>query len=179
VSNARFLVVCIYVLLGTGCTSTTYSYQSDDEMTRTLEQPLRDLGWMREDPPEILKQVEAAPYALGPDWTCERLLVELSDLGVVLGPDLDFPTLDGTPPVVDAEQVMTNAVGGLWSLPYRGIIRWITGATERDRVLRNAILAGTVRRAFLRGVILAVPCLPPPTTTEPGPETALIEPEIR
>ena len=153
-----------------------YSHQGDDEMTRTLEQPLRDLGWIREDPPEILKQVASAPYALAPSWTCETLLLELSDLGVVLGPDLDFPTVDGTPPTIDAEQVMSNAVTGVWSLPYRGIIRWVTGAGERDRELRNAILAGTVRRAFLRGVILAVPCLPPPAPGAPETESALREP---
>jgi hypothetical protein len=166
VSNALLLVVCICGLLGAGCVSTTYSYQDDDEMTRALEQPLRDLGWIREDPPEILTNAKTAPYILAPDWTCETVLLELSNLGVALGPDLDFPTADGTPPVIDAEQLMSNAVDSLWSLPYRGIIRWVTGVAERDRLLRNAVLAGTVRRAFLRGVILAVPCLPPPTTTE-------------
>lgn len=60
--------------------------------------------------------------------------------------------------MIDATQILTGAVSGALSLPYRGIIRRVTGADRRERLLRRAILAGMVRRGFLKGAAHAAGC---------------------
>jgi hypothetical protein len=151
--------------MSAACATTTYAYHGDYNVSDTMQQPLRDVGWVREEAPERLRRAAEAPYALAPDWRCETLLEELDALDQILGPDLDALDASGEAPVIDAATLMSNAIGGVWSLPYRSVIRWISGAERRDRALRNAVLAGTVRRAFLRGVARAAACEPLPEQT--------------
>ncbi len=43
-------------------------------------------------------------------------------------------------------------------LPYRGILRRLTGADKRDRARTAAVLAGMVRRAWLKGLARNANC---------------------
>jgi hypothetical protein len=51
-----------------------------------------------------------------------------------------------------------DAIGGVIGLPFRGVIRTLSGADYRERVLADAILSGIARRAFLKGAGRAAGC---------------------
>jgi len=51
------------------------------------------------------------------------------------------------------------AKGGVSSvIPYRGVVRQLTGAEKRARSRNDALLAGTVRRAYLKGYAEMLRC---------------------
>ena len=125
-----------------------------------MTQPLHDLSLMHEVAPPILLDAQAHPYQTPDDIQCAALLSQISALDQVLGPDVDAPPTpnqhgDGV------AHLATDAVGGALSLPYRGIVRRISGAEREDKALRAAILAGVARRAFLKGIAQDRLCSPP------------------
>ena len=117
-----------------------------------LSQPFRDIGLIRDQIPPVLVRASDNPYApprmlANDDVDCTAVAHELGELDDALGPDVDMP------------QQRRSRVGG-WvagavrdavSLPYRGVVRSITGAERRDRQMRDAVQAGNLRRAFLKG----------------------------
>ena len=150
-----------------GCATTTYAGRSSDEdrLGNAMQQPLRDLSWMREDPPEILKQAVIDPYQLAEPPRCEDILSEITALDALLGPDVDAYELDkdSSP---DAGGLAVDAVASFVGLPFRGLFRWISGADQREKVLADAILSGVARRSFLKGAARQAGCAVAP---EPAP----------
>jgi hypothetical protein len=53
-------------------------------------------------------------------------------------------------------RVAQSVVGSL--IPFRGVIREISGANAHDRALREAVIAGVARRSFLKGIGQARGC---------------------
>lgn len=153
--------VCSLVLgacILSGCTATTYQSQANDGRVRgAFEQPFRDVSWMRENAPEILVRAAEAPYALASS-ECGPVLEEVAALDLVLGPDVDAPDDDEEESNTDGAGLLSGAIRGVIGLPYRSIVRRLSGAERRERALREAILAGMVRRAFLKGFANAADC---------------------
>lgn len=111
--------------------------------------------------PPALKAVAAAPYALSAPFDCGAMALEIVQLKALLGPDVDdlaVETRDGAMGRA-AERAITGAVRG--AIPYRWVMRWMTQAGKLDRELRQAILAATARRGFLKGVRLGLACPAP------------------
>jgi hypothetical protein len=160
------LIASLCVLGGGGCASTTYAYQAGDGRIRgAFEQPFHDMSVIRVNPPDVLIHAAEAPYALPGDGGCSAVFAEIAALDSVLGPDLDAT---GQPPPrsnTDVAALMSGAVGGIIGLPYRSIVRTLSGAENRERAVRDDILAGMVRRAFLKGVARANNCGTPLTST--------------
>jgi hypothetical protein len=148
------------LLVVTGCATTTYSGRAPkgDTVGAAFAQPLRDLSVMREAAPDILTRAAAAPYALDAGAGCASIQHEMAALDSVLGPDLDAAGRPADKSVADAGELISGAIGSAVGLPYRGIVRKISGAEQRERVLGKAIFAGMVRRAFLRGAARAASC---------------------
>jgi hypothetical protein len=143
--------LCLLAL--SACASTTYADREEDQSTpNPFEQPFRDVSWLRENAPEVLIRAEEAPYAPPSDATCVALVGEIAALDAVLGPDLNAPEGDAKEPGAEASDYVSDAIRGMFGLPYRSIIRRISGAERRERLLREAIFAGMVRRAFLKGL---------------------------
>lgn len=142
-----------------GCASTTYEDKPGDARVRgAMEQPFRDVSWMRENPPEILIRAAEAPYQWDPDASCSQMRAEISALDLVLGPDLDQVADSNEESSSDGNGILSSAIGGLIGLPYRGVVRRLSGAEQRDRSLRKAILAGMVRRGFMKGLAHEAKC---------------------
>jgi hypothetical protein len=142
-----------------GCTSTTYKDKTGDaRVQNAFEQPFRDVSWMRENPPEILISAVADPYARSEATGCEDIVAEIEALDGVLGPDLDQVLDEGIGSDSDGNALLSGAIASLIGLPYRGVIRRISGAGKREDGLRTAILAGMVRRGFLKGLALGAAC---------------------
>jgi hypothetical protein len=145
------------------CASQPMSKPGQDRgMSRAVEQPIRDLSLIREQAPPVLQHAVATPYDREHETSCASVIHELAELDDALGPDLQPRAKPGNGLSVGG--LASDLVGGAIGLPFRGIVRQVTGAEERDRNLRAAVLAGMVRRGFLKGRLAEMTCEPPVVT---------------
>jgi hypothetical protein len=122
-----------------------------------MRQPVKDVGLMRENPPEILRDAQKAPYSLAGIKTCKDLQMAIAQLYPVLGPDVDAVDDQGDALTERlAEAGAKSVVNSL--IPFRGIVREATGAAEADRKFRMMVAAGMARRGYLKGVALERKC---------------------
>ena len=109
------------------------------------------------------------PYDLTGLDHCEDIAREVSQLDTLLGQDFDEP-----PPPPDMrtntqkgeDMAHHAAVGAVRNaarhiIPFRGLVRQVTGADRHQKEVDNAIQAGKVRRAYLKGVGMNKNCAPP------------------
>jgi hypothetical protein len=128
--------------------------------------PLRDLNVVRVKIPEVLLQTLTDPYARPPrGWKCGELIALVQPLDDVLGPDIDrIPPGDEN--LMDrSRQTALGAAADFASdaIPFRGWVRKLTGAERHDQLVQSAIIAGNVRRAYLKGLGETRGCNPPGT----------------
>lgn len=119
----------------------------------------RWLGLTGPDIPDVLKAVAANPYKAPAEPACETIPAELLALDKVLGADADTAQPKKSYVVSYAQRMAGGAVRGL--VPYRGAIRFLTGADHKDHELMDAARAGWARRGFLRGLEANLNCAPP------------------
>jgi hypothetical protein len=110
--------------------------------------PTTDLNITREEIPPVLIAAVEKPYDLAGLDKCRRLVAAVEELDAVLGPDFDLPQTARER--VSAGRVAKWVVGSL--IPFRGLIRELSGANAQDRAIQAAIQAGLARRGFLKGV---------------------------
>lgn len=105
--------------------------------------------------PAALQALVAAPYALPSPPDCAVMARQIAELDTILGPDVDA--------VAAARNETGQAFGSAMRsvIPYRWVMRQVTSAGRRDRDLRLAVLAGTARRGFLKGIRQGLGCQPP------------------
>jgi hypothetical protein len=133
----------------------------DDRFEQKVEgvarQPMKDIGVMRENPPEVLRDAQKAPYTLVGLKTCSNLRRAVGELDVVLGPDVDAVDDQGDAlPTRLAEAGAKSIVNAL--IPFRGLVREASGAAEADRKFRMMVAAGMARRGYLKGVAQGRKC---------------------
>lgn len=126
--------------------------------------PVSDLNLKKTDIPPLLISAQGDPYSLAGLKRCYEIGEAIVALDTVLGDDLDLPQ-DGRANT-SAGSVAQAAVGAF--IPFRGVIREISGANEHERKLREAIVAGTARRAFLKGYGQAKGCKYPARAITPA-----------
>lgn len=145
--------------------------------------PLRDLGVEKTDIPEILLQALTDPYAKPPkNYGCAYLVALVRPLDDVLGPDIDLAPIDDEN-LVDRGKVLGVAadVASSALIPFRGVVRKISGAEAHDRLVQSAYIAGSVRRAYLKGLGESRGCLPPatPSHERAGAAPAVVKRELK
>ncbi|MCB2062059.1 MAG: hypothetical protein KDE25_01110 [Novosphingobium sp.] len=135
----------------------------DPDAVDVAKTPVTDLNIDKKEIPAILLQAQARPYSLTGLGRCKPLIAEVSALDDVLGPDLDLPEEERAR--ISAGRVAKTVVGSF--IPFRGLIREVSGANDHDRKVRAAIQAGLARRGFLKGIGQARGCAYParPATT--------------
>lgn len=117
-----------------------------------VTQPAQDVGIDKKDIPENLIRIQDKPYSMVGIKTCANIRTAIADMDAVLGEDLDVPyeaTRD------DKRKDTAGKVGGLIVnsiLPFRSVIREISGAAAQERRYNAAVYAGVVRRSFLKGI---------------------------
>lgn len=121
-------------------------------MGDAITQPLSDANLKRKEVPPALLAIRDNPYALDGIRTCRQIIAEVEKLDRVLGPDLD--QIETDPDARKRREGAANVAGGLISslIPFRFLIREISGANRSDQEFRASIYAGVVRRGFLKGV---------------------------
>ena len=142
-----------------------------ENLEGVVSAPLRDANILRTKIPEVLLQAIADPYErpgfprrAKSAYVCRALGALVGALDDVLGPDLDVPEeRQGL-----AHRGRDTAMGFMAAaasdvVPFHSWIRKLSGAEQHDRLVQNAITAGAVRRAYLKGLGEARGCDPPAT----------------
>lgn len=130
--------------------------------------PLRDLNLMRVEIPELLLQALDDPYARPPrGWRCSTLIALVRPFNDILGPDIDTIPSDDEPWTNKSRSTALGVAGDLagGAIPFRGVVRKLSGAESHDKLVVAAIIAGHTRRAYLKGLGEAKGCGPPATPT--------------
>ena len=115
--------------------------------------PLSDLNVRKKDVPVVLETAMAKPYDLAGIKSCKGLTTAIMDLDAALGDDIDVATGEKS----DMEKA-GNSAGAIAKsvlgsfIPFRGVVREISGANAQERLWDRALYAGTARRAFLKGI---------------------------
>lgn len=151
--RARALTLLVAAALS-GCASKA-------PVTEAAATPLSDLNVVRAEIPPVLQAAQKAPYAAPADRSCSALTADVQALDAVLGADLDTPSTEKNPSLIErgATDVLRGAAEGV--IPFRGWVRKLTGAERYSRDVAAAIAAGTVRRAYLKGLGTAGGCNAP------------------
>ena len=131
--------------------------------------PVSDLGLRNGKIPPVLEAAVADPYDMAGIRTCTQISTRVSELDMVLGPDRDIPQERAEK--LSAGRVAQAAVGSF--IPFRGIIREVSGANSHQRKVNDAVEAGTARRSFLKGYGQARGCAYPAREVTPAALAAL------
>jgi hypothetical protein len=133
--------------------------------------PLNDLNLVQAEIPPVLQAALRGPYAAPADPGCAALTAEIQALDAFLGADLDTVATPSNPSLIErGAGVVTGAVSdaavgvvrGVTDgvVPFRRWVRKLSGAERYSRDVAAAIAAGTIRRAFLKGLRHAAACAP-------------------
>jgi hypothetical protein len=129
--------------------------------------PLHDVNLIQTKIPAVLLDAADAPYARPSPLTCRTVRAELEPLEAALPPDLDLPKPPPQSRVKRGETMAGDAaidslkVAAEGVIPMRGWVRMLSGAKRHDKLVRAAVLAGQVRRAYLKGLGMTLSCGPP------------------
>jgi hypothetical protein len=139
--------------------------------------PLRDFNVLRTKIPEVLLQALADPYERPPSTRCATLVAQLTPLNEALGADLDVPSVDEDDLLDKGKSGALGLMAGAASdvIPFRGWVRKLTGAEKHDRLVQASIVAGAVRRGYLKGLGEAKGCNPPATPSHVLAGTPVID----
>jgi hypothetical protein len=130
--------------------------------------PLRDLGVMKVEIPQVLLDTLEDPYARPPAKAkCAQIIALIRPLNEALGPDIDVVPIDDEGWTRKGKSTALGVAGDLagGAIPFRGVVRRLSGADSHDRLVAAAIVAGHARRAYLKGLGEARGCGPPATPT--------------
>lgn len=172
ISPALTLLAAAMASLLTGCASSPDTAKGAAkegiEVQKAVESPLADLNLIQEKIPPVLQAAVKAPYALPSQRACPDLANEVRALDGALGPDLDTPPTLANPGLVERGTTLVGdaANGALRGaaesvIPFRGWVRKLDGAERHSKEVAAAIAAGSVRRAFLKGVGQTLGCEAP------------------
>ncbi len=150
----------LLALLLVACTTQKQSRVVDAAAT-----PLGDLNVVHAEIPAVLVDAQKEPYSVPSDQSCASLVASVRALDEVLGPDLDAPASASNPGLIErgSSAAGTAAVGALRRtaegvVPFRGWVRKLSGAERYSKQVAAAIAAGTIRRAFLKGLRVSKEC---------------------
>jgi hypothetical protein len=128
-----------------------------DRGGKIVTQPATDVGATKTVVPPVLQKAQDNPYDLTGLKTCSQIKGSIDQLTKVLGPDFAV----GNNKKENRAGRLAEAGGRTivnTLVPFRGLVREISGAAPAQRRLNAAVDAGFARRGFLRGVSYARRC---------------------
>lgn len=114
--------------------------------------PVKDVGLKKTKIPAKLIAIQDDPYSLKGLGRCAAIIKEVKELNAVLAADINEKVDKSKAEKREetAGRVGGGLLGGL--IPFRGIVREVSGAAGDERKYNRAVYAGVVRRGFLKGV---------------------------
>lgn len=163
----KSLVILSLALVLSACSTHKNAPKSDapQQIGDAVTVPLKDLNLVKTAIPNPLRDAQKNPYAIPAEASCAALAKEINDLNEVLGADLDTPATDK-----DESLLARNLVGESVSairktteaaVPFRNWVRKLSGAERKSKAVAAAITAGSIRRAYLKGMGQANNCQAP------------------
>lgn len=149
--NHGFKTAALGAILAIGALSSPAAAQDEQDVRDVRDvakTPLEDVGLDKDEIPEILLTAAQNPYAATGTATCNALVGEIASLDNVLGDDYDRAGEEKTG--IDGKKVAKSVVGSI--IPFRGIVREVSGAAGDARKAAAAVRAGIARRAYLKGL---------------------------
>lgn len=141
-------------------TSAPEPVKSGDEAGRAMGDivttPLQDANLKKKRIPEVLELARGGPYDMAGLSSCASINRKIAALSGVLGTDFDTPEDRRPNRGRQAASVGKSVVASL--IPFRGVIREVSGAAAAQREWDAAVDAGIARRGFLRGVARSRGC---------------------
>jgi hypothetical protein len=150
------------ILLAAALTATSAQAQNGERQhsvagtaADAATQPLEDFNLKSRKIPAVLIAAQDAPYETASLDGCAALQTEIFALDGVLGPDADAEA--------DKPGLMRGALqtgGDLLSsfIPFRGVVRSLSGANRKRAEMAAAVYAGIARRSYLKGYAAAQKC---------------------
>jgi hypothetical protein len=158
--NCLYWVSAFMVISLTACTSNDQTQVTDAAMV-----PFNDLNLVHAEIPPVLISALKRPYGLPSESGCAVLSEEINELDSVLGPDLDAPDNDTHASLIERgiEKAKSSAVGSIRDttekvIPFRAWVRKLSGVELYSKRVSAAIAAGSIRRAFLKGLLVSKDC---------------------
>lgn len=141
---------------------------TSEQLGDAVAAPLNDLNIVRTAIPKVLRDARKNPYAPPAENTCAVLATDIKLLDESLGADLDTPETSKNPSLVvrGIDNIQSASVSELKKttqsvVPFRNWIRKLSGAERNSKAVASAIAAGSIRRAYLKGVGQAIGCKSP------------------
>lgn len=155
----KFIFVFKALALVTALSLSACATKTQSGITAAATAPLNDLNIVRAEIPDVLEQAQKQPYSLPGDRSCDALGLQVQELDEVLGADVDASTPESNQSLIErgTDVAKNSAIGALRRtaegvVPFRGWVRKLSGAERYSKHVSAAIAAGTVRRAFLKGI---------------------------
>jgi len=175
--KSRFVSLSLLALIGLGLFGCSATQQVREGFGDAVTAPLVDLNVRRDQIPTVLLQAQANPYDRRNLNRCSTVAAEVARLNEALGPDRDEPApVDGS--TLNERMQDALAEGALDAIrdattdfiPYRSWVRQLSGAQARSKTVQDAVEAGRLRRAYLKGLGMKLNCAPPaaPAWFQPG-----------
>ena len=124
------------------------------------EAPLHDLNLVRQKIPPVLLAALADPYARPRPFNCRTIVADVEGLREALGGDFDEPDNPQRPSLTTQRGVVLRIAHGAAEmlLPFAGFVSTLSGAGKHDQLVSEVIIAGSVRRSYLKGLGEAYRC---------------------
>ena len=118
---------------------------------------MRNANVVKQAIPPVLTAAMANPYARPRLVSCKAITADVAALTSALGPDFDAGVAAERPGLApSAVRVAANTF-----IPFQGLLRYVSGAEAHDRQVVKAIIAGSARRSYLKGLGEARGCAAP------------------
>ena len=126
--------------------------QDDNDVEDIARTPLEDFNIASDELPEALVKASVNPYAHDGLTTCNAIVAEIAELDMVLGADFDIAIREegGDGISINEGRIAKSIIGSF--IPFRSLIREVTGANDRRDAFRLAVTAGMMRRGYLKGL---------------------------
>ena len=153
-----FLAFALAATLATGCASTDDRQFAGEDTANTRDvvmSPVQDVGLSKIKIPAYLANMQN-PY-LDPPRECGAIRSEVEQLDALLGADFDVPEDAKVQRDRNRLNGASDTIGAVL-IPFRGLVRVVSGAAKNERNARNAYDRGLVRRAYLKGLYVEESC---------------------
>lgn len=127
------------------------------EAGKIAARPVHDVGIDNKKVPPVLQRAAAAPYSPQGTGSCAQLSSGIAALNTALGPDFgEKVPVSGSKAGQIAKIAGETVVDTI--IPFRGLVREVSGAAAAQRRMQAATYAVLARRGFLRGMARAKGC---------------------
>lgn len=157
--RTRYSAALIALLLVSGGSAMARSQddagKGEDRTTKRageiVSQPARDVGIDKKKIPPILATAVESPYAAPRGKGCAPIRQEMAELNAVLGPDFGQGTAANESKLGKVADIGGSAIVNSL-IPFRGLVREVSGAEAADRRYAAAVSGGMARRGYLHGL---------------------------